>query len=328
MFNNKIERKVKMKKIIIILSTYNGEIYLKEQLDSLFNQSYKNIEIYVRDDCSKDKTLDVLKLYPIKLINSTNNLGAKNGFSELLSIALNVSDGDYFMFCDQDDVWDSYKVEKTLDKMLETEFCNPNLPVLIHTDLEVVDKNLNSISQSMWIYEDIRPEYNSFSRLIMQNTITGCTVMINKELAYKSMPVAKNAVMHDWWIGLVASYFGKIEYLKESTIKYRQHDNNTIGAKNNKNINFIRLAVSLLVSLLKNIILHENRYLKDLEINRLQAQAFYEQYEKELDKKTKDMLIEFSNIEQMNFFKRRFIIYKNKLFKQSTINNLILWVKI
>ncbi|MDD2888671.1 MAG: glycosyltransferase family 2 protein [Aliarcobacter sp.] len=317
-----------MKKVIILLSTYNGERYLKEQLDSLCNQSYKNIEIYARDDGSDDNTLKILKSYPVQLLETTRNLGARDSFFELLSKAIYASNGDYFMFCDQDDVWDKFKVEKTLNKMLEVELNNPNIPILIHTDLEVVDKNLNSISKSMWIYEDIRPEYNSFNRLIIQNTITGCTVMIDRKLALKSITIAKNAVMHDWWIGLVASYFGKIEYLKESTIKYRQHDNNTIGAKNNSNINPIKLCISLLISLLKNIIGKDNRYIKDLDINRLQAQGFYDQYKEELDTKTKNMLLDFINIEKKNFFQRRFIIYKNKLYKQSITNNIALLIKI
>ncbi len=317
-----------MKKVIILLATYNGEKYLKEQLDSLFNQTHKNIEVYARDDNSKDSTLDILRSYPIKVLEKSSNLGARDSFAKLLEVALKDSDGEYFMFCDQDDFWKENKIEKTLNKMLELESKNNNIPILIHTDLEVVDKDLNTISNSMWEYEQIIPKHNSFNRLLIQNTITGCTVMINKDLALKSIPVSNKAVMHDWWLGLVASCFGKIGYLNDTTIKYRQHGNNTIGAKENKNTNIIRLVIRLLYSLIKNILGRDRNYIKDLTINKLQAEGFYEQYKDDLDSDVRKLLIEFINIENKNFFYKRFIIFKYKLYKQSFVNNIALLIKI
>ena len=147
-----------MNKIYILLSTYNGEKYLKEQLDSLFSQSYKDFKLIVRDDGSNDKTLDILKKYDIELLPSFGNLGVKKSFEKLLKYASENNEAKYFMFCDQDDVWKSDKIEKTLKKMQELEnLYGNNMPLLIHTDLEVVNENLKTINHSMWQYEKINP---------------------------------------------------------------------------------------------------------------------------------------------------------------------------
>lgn len=312
-----------MSKISILLSTYNGEKYIKEQLDSLFSQTYKNFEIIVRDDESSDKTLEILKSYDVKIIESIENLGAKKSFSTLLEYALHNGDSDYFMFCDQDDIWNDDKIEKTLIKMQNLEKKYGNIPLLVHTDLEVVDENLKTISNSMWEYEYILPQCNRLNRLLIQNTITGCTMMINRKLAKKSFDIPAEAIMHDWWIGLVASYFGKIGYINTSTIKYRQHGNNTIGAKGFQ-INILRHTLSLM----KSLIFKDITYLNHIQINIVQAKAFLEQFRNELDDKTIKMLEEFIALEQKSWSQKRTILLKYKLLKQGFIRNAGLFLKI
>ena len=149
--------------IVILLSTYNGEKYIKQQLDSLFSQTYKDFEIIVRDDKSMDNTLEILKSFDIKLVDSTQNLGAKKSFASLLEYAIQNSDAEYFMFCDQDDIWEKDKIEKTLKKMEEMGSEFGNVPLLVHTDLKVVDEKLNILSASMWKYQNINPSSNSLS---------------------------------------------------------------------------------------------------------------------------------------------------------------------
>ncbi|OCL91229.1 glycosyltransferase family 2 protein [Aliarcobacter thereius] len=311
-------------KITILLSTYNGEAYLKEQLDSLFYQTYKNFEIITRDDGSSDDTLKILRLYDIKVLDRTQNLGAKRSFFELLKFAFMHSDSDYFMFCDQDDIWNDNKIEKTLEKMKEFEnFYGSELPLLIHTDLEVVDESLKAISNSMWEYEYILPKYNSLNRLLIQNTITGCTMLINRELAKKSLDIPENAIMHDWWIGLVASCFGNIGSVNTSTIKYRQHGKNTIGAKGFQ-VNILRHALSLI----KSLIFKDIKYLNGMQINILQAKAFLEQFKDKLDVETIKMLEDFITLEQKSWWQKRLILWKYKLLKQGFIRNVGLFLKI
>ncbi len=299
-------------KISILLSTYNGEKYLKAQLDSLFSQSYKNFKLIARDDGSSDKTLEILKSYDIELLPSNENIGVKSSFETLLKYASENSDADYFMFCDQDDVWNQDKVKLTLQKMYEMEKLYKNTPILVHTDLEVVDENLHTINPSFMKLQNLHEKKNRLNNLLIQNTITGCTAMINRDLAKLCLPMSSNAIVHDWWVGLVASYFGKIGYVDDSTIKYRQHTSNTIGAKG-FDIGFVLKSISKKVSLGGNI---------------SQSKGFFQQFKNELDEDTIEMLQEFISLEQKTWWQKRAILLKYKLFKQGFIRNTGLFLKI
>jgi len=298
--------------ISILLSTYNGERFLKEQLESLFLQKEVSFEIIVRDDGSNDKTIDILKSYKdISLIESKKNIGVINSYSILVGEALKRG-GDYIMFCDQDDIWMEEKVKITLDRIKKLENIYPNTPILVHTDLEVVDENLNLIDSSFWHYQNIDPNLNSFNRLLLQNIVTGCTVMINRPLAHLIFPIPPKVIMHDWWIGLVASYFGKISYIKKSTIKYRQHNKNDIGAK------------KFGLSYIWEKILDSN----ELDGNIEQAKAFLERFYNKLDIETIKILEDFISFERLSFFKRREILIKYGLYKHGFIRNIGLFLKI
>ena len=136
--------------VIVICSTFNGQKYLKEQIDSLFHQSYKDFKLLFRDDGSSDKTLEILKSYDIELLPSNENIGVKSSFETLLKYAFENSDAKYFMFCDQDDVWNNDKIERTLEKMQELEnLYGGSIPLLVHSDLEVVNEKLETLSSSM-----------------------------------------------------------------------------------------------------------------------------------------------------------------------------------
>lgn len=311
------------KKIVILLSTYNGEKYLKEQLDSIQNQSYQGIEIIARDDVSSDSTVEILKSYGVKLIETKQNLGAKRSFAELLKYAVANREAEYFMFCDQDDVWYSDKVEKTLSKIHKMENKFGRVPLLVHTNLEIVDENLHTLSSSMWEYEYILPQYNSLNRLLIQNTVTGCTVIINRALAKKCLHIPDNAIMHDWWIGLVASYFGKIGYIEESTIKYRQHSKNTIGAKG-----FQVNVLMHMLSLIKSLLFKDTKYINHMQINITQAKSFLDMFKHELDVEAKTMLQEFTTLEKKTVWQKRAVLWKYKLLKQGLIRNAGLLLKI
>lgn len=309
--------------IAILLSTYNGSAYLKQQLDSLVNQSYRDFEIFVRDDGSRDDTLQILSAYNVRRLPDNGNVGARKSFEKLLKYAVEHSAAKYFMFCDQDDVWFPDKVQKTLTKMRELEQNYGDLPLLVHTDLEVVDEKLQIIAPSMWDFEFTLPDKNSFNRLLIQNTVTGCTAMINRRLADKCLVIPDAAIMHDWWIGLVASQFGKIGYIKETTIKYRQHGRNSIGAKGFK-VNTLRHLLGLAASL----IYRDSAYIKSMQINFDQARDFLEAFRGELDDRCKTLLTDFTTLEQKSFVQRRIVVCKHQLLKQGVLRNLALFVKI
>lgn len=222
--------------VTVLLATYMGEKYIAEQLESLITQTVKEVRIVVRDDGSTDRTLDIVgdfkNMYPDMIEICTpeqTGLGAAGNFFKMLQI---YSD-NYIMFCDQDDFWLPDKVEKTLAVMKKAEEKHgKNIPILVHTDLTVADEKLNVISPSFSKFQKLDPSRDELGNLLMQNCVTGCTVMLNRSLQDMLFYLPEKCAMHDWWIALVAAAVGKIVYLPESTILYRQHSSNQVGAKN------------------------------------------------------------------------------------------------
>ena len=233
-------------KIAILLSTYNGTKYLEEQLDSILNQTYSNYVIVARDDGSYDDTIQLLNKYAKKFTDKFHlleqdllNLGASDSFSYLIEYVLENKqslglESAYMMFCDQDDIWSLEKIHKQIDEMLKVEKQQTEtkpIPVLIHSNLRVVSEEKSLIAESFVHYQGLEIERNRFTNLVISNLVTGCTAFINEALARKAVPVSKEAIMHDWWLSLVASAFGKLVFIDAPLVSYRQHDTNAIGAK-------------------------------------------------------------------------------------------------
>ena len=221
-------------RVAILLATYNGGQYLAEQLDSLFSQSYNDFTIYIHDDGSKDDTLKIIEAYKqrynqIELLDFPVGCGAKESFLTLLQKV----DADYYFFCDQDDVWKPNKVELSLAEMKKQEAkVGKDKPVLVYSDLQVVDSNLQTISDSFWQMMLIRPEkLRTFNQLGGSYLVTGCTMLINQSARQCTVFPATKATMHDVWITLcVAKNHGVIHAINTPLILYRQHGNNTLGA--------------------------------------------------------------------------------------------------
>lgn len=219
------------KKVAVLMSTYNGERYLEEQIQSIINQSYKNWILYIRDDGSKDSTVNIIEKYTdhydnIVFFNKNRvkNVGVVKSFMELLA---NVK-ADYYMFSDQDDVWLENKIKNSVDKLSKNE---PG-PVCVFTDVEIVNQDLAPVRRM-----NGSKVCTDFISLLFTNYVTGCAMLFNDEL--KSLIKFnqinyQNIFMHDWWIGLLASAFGKLVYLDEATMLYRQHSDNVVGS-NKKN---------------------------------------------------------------------------------------------
>ena len=159
---------------------------------------------------------------------------------------LESADDDYVMFCDQDDVWCPDKIEKTLASMKKAESENGDIPILVHGDLSVVDSSLNVISSSFFEYQRLYQNKVSLPALLVQNYVTGCTVMINRALKQKCSPIPKECIMHDWWLGLVAAVYGKIVCINEPLLLYRQHSGNQVGAKASYGISLIKRKLATL----------------------------------------------------------------------------------
>ena len=228
-----------MDSVCVLLSTYNGETYIEEQLDSLLRQKDVDLRIVIRDDASKDNTIKIIEDYiknntsgaGITLLESDGNLGPAKAFLELLKKA---PSADYYAFCDQDDVWLEDKIEKTRRHMERLEEDGgKDRPALVFSDLAVVDEDLCVIAKSMNEYQKLDPERTGFGDLLIQSVVSGCTMMMNRACVEKAMQGFNpdNIIMHDWWCSLVAARFGRISYLDEAPILYRQHGGNSIGAK-------------------------------------------------------------------------------------------------
>jgi len=223
--------------VAVLLSTYNGSKYIVELLESLSKQLFKDFDLIIRDDGSSDSTLNAILDYQknnqlnIHIVDSEGNVGAANSFIKLLDYANDCQQYSYFLFCDQDDIWHQDKIEVLVNTIKAEELNNPDLPILVHSDLSVVNDNGEKIFPSFWKFQYIDPDRNTTSRLLIQNTVTGCTAAINRALSNQIKVDVESMIVHDWWIALVASAIGKIVPIHQQLIDYRQHEQNVIGAR-------------------------------------------------------------------------------------------------
>ena len=257
----------------ILLATYQGEKFLSTQLDSILGQTFQDFTVYISDDGSTDNTKKIignfLEQYPtkIKVVQSSSGLSsAKSNFFFLLS----QSTSDYAMFCDQDDFWEKDKIQVSLDKIqnLEKENGN-NTPILVHTDLSVVDENLKLLHKSFFEYQNLDYKNTSLKGLMVQNSVTGCTVIINRSAKDLVRNTASDKIiMHDWWIALICSAFGIVDFLLTPTIKYRQHSNNEVGAKDAKSVEYLISKISksdVAKQNFKNCLLQAEQFLQSIK---------------------------------------------------------------
>jgi glycosyltransferase involved in cell wall biosynthesis len=303
--------------IEICLSTYNGAQFLNEQLASLESQDYdpSKLKLIIRDDGSTDKSFALLQDFisktslHVRLLEGKTNLGVKKSFEFLMSKALE-SNAQYIMFCDQDDVWHSDKISKTMAMMQRIEISTPNQPILIHSDVSVVDRDLAILHNSFWKFQHIDPSKDSLNQLLLHNTVTGCTMMINRSLALKVNDIPNEAIMHDWWMAMVASAFGRIGYIDEPLMLYRQHGGNDTGAK--------QYGLSYWF----------NRFMQKPTFDKYIAQsaAFLERYQTELSQVHRIMLEDFSTLNKKNWFERRKVLIKYGIFKNGWVRNIGLMV--
>jgi len=220
------------------MGTYNGEYFLEEQIRSIQAQTLKNWRMLIRDDGSSDDTVNILNTLQekdsrIKLIkDKKGNQGPSNNYNILCKEAANL-EADIIFFSDQDDVWLPNKLETQVQAVRNFEERHSNkLPVLVYTDLTVVDMGLRTINQSFLAYQGVKNIASEPLRVLLaQNFIPACASAINHALLTLASPIPENALMHDWWIALCAASCGKIEFIPQPMGLYRQHSRNVVGAK-------------------------------------------------------------------------------------------------
>ncbi|HEO2099677.1 TPA: glycosyltransferase family 2 protein [Streptococcus agalactiae] len=216
-------------KVNILMATYNGEKFLAQQIESIQKQTFKEWNLLIRDDGSSDKTCDIIinftaKDSRIRFINENehHNLGVIKSFFTLVNYEV----ADFYFFSDQDDVWLPEKLSVSLEAAKHKA---SDVPLLVYTDLKVVNQELNILQDSM-----IRAQSHHANTTLLpeltENTVTGGTMMINHALAEKWF-TPNDILMHDWFLALLAASLGEIIYLDLPTQLYRQHDNNVLGAR-------------------------------------------------------------------------------------------------
>lgn len=220
----------------IVLATFNGQRYIAEQIESIQAQSIAAWRLLVRDDGSTDRTLEIVDAYRskddrIEILPSGAPAGIVANFSRLFEAAY-MEGATYVLPCDQDDVWRPDKIDRMLGEMTRMErVWGKATPLLVHSDLEVVDATLKPLSSSFMQYQGLAHDPKALRTLMLSNFVTGCASMLNRPLIELSVPIPDEAIVHDWWAALCAASSGRIGFLADPLVKYRQHGANAVGAK-------------------------------------------------------------------------------------------------
>ena len=303
-------------KIDILLPTYNGEKYLKEQIDSILNQTYKNIRLIISDDCSKDATTQILREYEqkdnrIEIYLQQENLGVVKNIEFLLQKVEN----PFYMLADQDDMWLQEKKEKTLEKQREEN------ADLVFGDLEVVDQELKTMFPSfgdfMLLNRKIHKYINSNKLNYLYNCVTGCTLLAKKETIQYilPLPIKSKYVIHDYWIGLMISLKGKVSYVTEKYIKYRQHGNNQVGTNKIshgfKELDQVReLFINVKLGVFGTYVENNEKFPEELQKLNIQAYEYFKMLEnkKNINFKKWGIFHELYKTETLSYYILNFII--------------------
>lgn len=293
----------------VLLATFNGGKYLKEQLASLACQTFTGWRLIVRDDLSEDSTKDILSqfaaLYPGKVIilESSERLGVVRNFNALLQ----ASSAPYIAFCDQDDVWDKDKLEIQLNALQKAELAHgASMPLLLHSDLRLVDQYLSPIAPSFWQFSRLFPHNTlTINKLLTQNVVTGCACIFNRALASAALPIPQETLMHDWWLALVAGALGKILIIDKATISYRQHGKNTLGAVKFCSMPHLKKAWGRLQEM------SDKKW--------VQAKIFQERYASCLLPPERDALAAYLSLRDKGWFRSRIDIIRHGFMKQGLL---------
>lgn len=301
--------------ILVLLSTYNGERYLSQQLDSLLQQVNIQLQVLIRDDGSSDSTQTIIRGYLNKhprqiRFFSGKNSGARESFFELIkSITDDLNQFDYFAFCDQDDVWEPNKLERAT-KLLSQE--NSDLPLMYCSSTQMVDSNLIPIG----IWPTPPKKGGVLYNAVVENIAVGCTTVLNRramQLISSHFPIyIDQIIMHDWWAYLCVSAFGKIIFDEQPFIQYRQHGQNALGGQTDS---FILKWKKRWVRFFRG----DNQH-----IIVKQAKHFYECYADEMEANIRKDIEQLLKATKAPLFSRATYIMKIPFFRQSRMDQLIL----
>lgn len=306
-------------RVDILLATYNGAEYLADQIESLYRQDHTHWRVLARDDGSRDDTPAILRRYadqdPERFVlvgQDGANLGFVGNFARLMEH----STADYLTFCDQDDVWLPEKLTVSLNRMRELEATRGvETPLLVHTDVRVVDSELGEIAPSIWAYQGMDPAAgDTLNRLLIRNVVVGCAAMFNKPLKELALPMPKEAKAHDWWITLVAAGLGAVSHVTAPTVLYRQHTGNAIGA--------VPLGHNTVFANARAFVSGFDDYRSRLMRSFVQAEAFRARYGNALSEADRSLLDDASGIPSAKAWRRLHSLAKWRMTPPGPVNFL------
>jgi glycosyltransferase involved in cell wall biosynthesis len=304
-------------KIAILLATYNGEKYLAAQIESILSQDYTDWVLYISDDCSTDGTIEIIDIYcskyPEKIfcINKVKRFGNPRDNFFYLLIKVNA---DVFFLSDQDDVWAIDKISTFIRVYNDISTEEKQKPLLIHSNLEIVNADLKQISPSFFKYQNINYRKNKINTLLVQNIVHGCAILINNELKSRlrlenlDEDNKKKIEMHDWYFALIAAEFGTIKYINKTLVKYRQHQYNNVGTR--KMYTIKRIKKSLMD--IKN---NKSSIKRGISF----ASVMINIYEEALSLNTYKILNEMINLDNQNKFNKIRFLVKNGMLQHGFI---------
>lgn len=218
--------------IDILLPVYNGGRYLQEQLDSIINQTYDDWRLIARDDGSTDNSMDIIRdyqtKYPGKFVVLEDSLG-NQGASGCNHLLLQAVTSDYFMYCDQDDIWEKDKIEVTMGEMQKMEQSYPQLPILVCSDACCIDEDGEVLYPSFFENQKFIDVTDNVYKILALNVVQGSTALMNRAVKETIRFIPKN-LYHDWWTAVNVVYYGKVVYIHKQLLRYRQHTRNVVGA--------------------------------------------------------------------------------------------------
>ena len=240
------------RRIEILMAAYNGAPYIGEQIDSILQQTDTNWHLTISDDGSTDGTDAIIDEYTRQYSDSVQRVcsgqrfgGAKAHFFWMTQQC----EAEYIAYCDDDDTWKADKLEKLRNAMQDAESrLGSNTPILVFSDQTVTDEKLSVIAPSLMRYQKQYFEHFDYRSILLQNVVTGGAMMVNRALARLALECVdpSRVIMHDWWMAVVAAWFGEIVYIDEPLGAYRQHGHNSVGAKDVGSAGYVRRMLSSL----------------------------------------------------------------------------------
>jgi len=291
----------------ILLATYNGARFLPDQLASLEAQSFTDWRLILRDDGSNDDSVTVVRDWASRtgrslqvIEDGRQGLGPRDNFAALIAN----STAPYFALCDQDDVWLPNKLAIMLAAVQAGEQrSGPDTPVLAICDLKVVDSQLQELHPSYRGCVPLvmpRPDY-CVTDIMTYNVVTGCASMCNAALRTASLPIPAEAIMHDWWLGMVAAGFGELVDVPDALVLYRQHESNVVGAAPKKWRDIFR-------RFLTNTVYFKGSFEAFIEVTRLQSLAFHRRFGDSPDNHLINAVGAYANSSNLSFWTRKRLV--------------------